>query len=781
MPKLAGDHLRDRVAGLLRVKFQTVEVEKRLNTTTADVFFVDDTSPIFPRRIAVEAKDWSKGLTSADIASIHTLYAPALSQRTIDNLWIIGKHQLSGSPRASVASLTNVQYSTFEEFRASLMNFTALLNHNILAFEQSDASKFFVDTRVRNSDKKLFDYVMKWMELNRSGLVVFGGYGLGKTTFSLYVASILSKRYLDGTFDRIPIRIPLGGMYSKQDVVALICSALSGAESGVSVKDFSYTMFLEMSQQGQYLLILDGFDEMRHAMDLEDFVYTFEQMKPLFSGKAKVIILGRPDSFLSNQEEEKILSSLFDGDSERQKRLQTVDVAFFNGQETEAYLGNFLSKKKPPLSKEQHAKYTSLLRQLPDSDANILLRPVQLKMFTSIIDELLDLDAPLTRYELYRKFIYGFIVRESRKWARQPPAEVLNSKSLRDDRMTFMQWMAWWLLNTKKENRFYAEEIPIEIIPAGMRVKQNNNAAIREALVGSVIEPVNQSGVLNNKAKRFYYFPHKSYLEFLVADYFENARFRRDDYRDFMSNVNAEILSFIEEGPGGGISNLREGLMHDLGVVDARILEVCAKDKKIASEVGDTRRGNRHQSNIYAHYFYLRKNGLDTEPYLLARLSDSITLNSVLATYNCIANETRISGRTTLVKAILASAITGISHHKIRNYLESSQPIEFYQADIEALRASVLSSCVKYQHPKKQFRFSISALLVLIERAARGSMFVHLPDSGYQLEEMRFLANEILETIGAHSAVLTSLLNKGGANGIIIAVSLRGDAAERFD
>lgn len=56
-------------------------------------------------------------------------------------------------------------------------------------------------------------------------------YGLGKTTFSVYLASVLSREYLSGNFARIPIRLPLAGMYSKQDVVALICSALSGGEA----------------------------------------------------------------------------------------------------------------------------------------------------------------------------------------------------------------------------------------------------------------------------------------------------------------------------------------------------------------------------------------------------------------------------------------------------------------------------------------------------------------------------------------------------------------------
>lgn len=779
MPRLVGDELRDRVANLLRVKFQNVEVEKRVITTTADVFFVDDTNSIFPRRIAIETKDWKKSLTSADIAEIHTLYAPALSSREIDHLWIIGKHPLSGSPKMSVDLLDNVKYSTFEEFRASLMNFTSMLNHNILAFEQSEASNFFIDTRVRNSEVKLFDHVQNWLRSDQSGLVVFGGYGLGKTTFSLYAASILSKKYIDGEFDRIPIRIPLSGMYSKQDVVALICSALSGAESGVSVKDFSYTMFLEMSRQGQYLLILDGFDEMRHAMDLEDFVYTFEQMRPLFSGKAKVVILGRPDSFLSNQEEEKVLSSLFDGRTERQKRLETVEVSFFNPSEINAYLENFFSTKDMRLSIEQKRNYDTLLERLPDSEENILRRPVQLKMFTSIMEEFLLGEALLTRYELYKKFIYGFIVRESRKAARQPPAEIMNSKSLRDDRIAFMQTMAWWLLNTKKENRFYAEEIPIDSIPASIRVKKDNEAAVREALVGSVIEPVSQSGVLNSKAKRFYFFPHKSYLEFLVADYFENARFSRDDYRDFMANVNAEILSFIEEGPGGGISNLREGLMHDLGVVDARIFEICAKDRNLHSEVSLVRKETHHQSKIYTHYFYLKRMSIDPEQFLLARLSDSSTVNSALATYNCIGNELRVSGNRSLARAVVVHAFTNISYHRLRLYLERAQPIEFYQATIESLRASVLAVCLKCQRERKAFAFSAESLVALVEKASKASLFVHFPLSGKTNDKIKLSAEEILDAVGP-SPVASQLVERSRPSDPLFQIRLMADAEDRF-
>lgn len=360
----SGDALRDRAAQLLRIKFQDVEVEKQLEATTADVLFVDDTNPIFCRTIAIEAKDWKAKLTSEDIAKIYNLYAPSLTARTIDFLWIIGQHPLSGSPRQSLDRLDAVRYSTFDQFRASLMNFSELLENNVLLFEHTDAAKYFVHTRVRHSGEQLFDYVVKWVASMQSGLMVYGGYGLGKTTFSMHLASALSEKYKAGDFNRIPIRIALGGLYSKQDLVALICSALSGGESGVAVKDFSYGLFLEMNKQGQYLLILDGFDEMRHAMDLDDFVYTFEQMKPLFAGNAKVIILGRPDSFLTSQEEDQVLSSLFDSGGARGTHLSKAEVAFFSKPEIEGYLDHFLASRGKPLTDKQQQNFTSLMERL---------------------------------------------------------------------------------------------------------------------------------------------------------------------------------------------------------------------------------------------------------------------------------------------------------------------------------------------------------------------------------------------------------------------------------
>jgi hypothetical protein len=781
MAKLPGESMRDSIAQLLRMKYQHVETEKRLKTTTADVYYIDDTVQLFSRPIAIESKDWSDRLSSGNIADIYNLYAPSLLTREIDFLWIIGKHPLSSSPKASLDSLNNVRYSTFDEFRASLMNFKALLDNNYFSFDHHDASKNFVEARVRNTNQKLLDYVYDWLDSPQSGLMIYGGYGLGKTTFSLYIASVLSQKYTAHDFYRIPIRISLGGLYSKQDLTGLICSALSGGDGSSVVKDFSYGMFVEMNRNGQYLLILDGFDEMRHAMDFDDFVYTFEQMKPLFSGSAKVIILGRPDSFLSNQEEDEVLNALFEGRSDLKKQMASVDLAFFTKEEVLTYLNTYIRARDVPLSPEQANNYHELMARLPDSEDHILMRPIQLNMFTKIMDDVLSSQVTINKYELYRRFIYRFISRETRKPARRPTKGAPTSEEINADRAAFMQAMAWWILNTKKENRFLPEEIPVQLIPRTIRLNRSHETAIREALVGSVIEPVSAAGVLGRKAKKYYYFPHKSYVEFLVTNYFQNAMFSVEIYREFIRNINNEILEFLEEGPPAGIEQLRRGLLHSIGTIDPRLIEVSAKDKKVRLEINSRKTDSRPASHIYTHYFYLKENSVDPKQYLLARIKDSSTLDSFLATLNCASSELSVSGDIELAAAIALNCITSISIHNIVGVVIKGHPIRLFHADSEVFRAKIAADSIQIHGERREFVLSLDRIDAAVANGSRSSLFVSIPVQQKHYDKIP-LPYEFIRKVAPREWLepLNGLLSRYASDVGRIPIQLFGNAADRF-
>lgn len=724
--KAPGAELRDSIAALLRMRYSNVEVEARLGATTADVLFVDDTQPIFPRKIAIEAKDWGKALSSQDLAAIYNLYAPALLTRQIDNLWIVGRQPLSGSPRQSVDAMANVAYTTFDQFQASLINFLPLLQHNVSVFQQDSSYKNFIPARTRYTGASLFTSVKEWLAGAKSGLVVYGGYGLGKTTFSKYLASTLSTEYLSGSFDRIPVRFTLGDIYHKQDLTSLISSALAAAEGGVQIKNFTFSLFLEMNRLGKLLLIFDGFDEMRHAIEIDDFVFNFQQMRSLLEGNAKVVILGRPDIFLSTKEEQRVLSSMFDDPRTAIDKLELTEVGFFDRADIDLYLSAFMEGRQ--FSEEKRAKINELVTLMPaTSEDNILSRPVQLSMFTRVIDDVIEEGTTPTRYALYESFIYRFIARERTKRARALPQDT--SKIGQDDRALFMQNAAWWILNSKKENRFLPSDITRGLIPRGLSQSYSDDAALRESLIGSVIEPMDHDGVLGKKGNRYYYFPHKSYIEFLVAQYFSYGRFSSDVYRSFIENATPEILSFVAEGPTSGLENLRTGLDHATSRIPAFVVEVAAKDPAIGEELRSRGVNKANVPRLYTYYAYLR-NGDAVGEFLRRQIAQTGVSGRMLAVINCCGDYLLRTGDVAVARAIVLNFLTSIfDEHKLRDYATNRRPAELFRDDETAVKAGALSSAIELSSshvsvfPERLMEFALatSVGIASVELPSQGS------------------------------------------------------------
>ena len=140
-----------------------MEIEKGLSITTADVFYVDASNQFFPRKIAIECKDWGRGLASSNLAEIYNLYRPSLDKGEIDNLLIIGEKELSQQPSRSMGTLDNAAYVSFDMFVTSLMNFNFLLQDNVAAFRNHDSSKNFIHTNVKGQGKTLEQAALDWL------------------------------------------------------------------------------------------------------------------------------------------------------------------------------------------------------------------------------------------------------------------------------------------------------------------------------------------------------------------------------------------------------------------------------------------------------------------------------------------------------------------------------------------------------------------------------------------------------------------------------------------
>jgi hypothetical protein len=84
-----GDEFRDRIAALLRTRFDNVRTEIQLAAKKADICFEIRIGPHKTIAVGAECKKWNRGLTRDDVKDIINDYTPAINQRQIHELWII--------------------------------------------------------------------------------------------------------------------------------------------------------------------------------------------------------------------------------------------------------------------------------------------------------------------------------------------------------------------------------------------------------------------------------------------------------------------------------------------------------------------------------------------------------------------------------------------------------------------------------------------------------------------------------------------------------------------
>ncbi|TRL38005.1 NACHT domain-containing protein [Rhizobium straminoryzae] len=749
--KKPGSALRDKVAAILSIVHRKVELEYPIGPTTADVYFIDQKSSKFQMKVAVECKDWAKSLNSTDLAEIEIKYYRAIDAGDINYLWIISNHELSQQPYDTLKKMKNVVHSTYQEFLSEIMNFSFLLEDNIASFKNDKSYKNFLHLNAIDREGTLEECTRKWIASEGRALLIYGGYGLGKTSFSLYLASTLSSEYQNGTFPRIPIRISLGKLFTKQDLMGLVCSVLTGSEGGASVGNFNYNLFLRMVEEGLFLIILDGFDEMRHAMSIAEFAFTFEKMAPLFEGNSKTIILGRPDSFFSEEEEERVFADLLSSIGSSDADLEKIQVSPLSEAQIISYLGNLCVDN----SRSGFPKYEK-------REIDILSRPVQLWMYAKILKKYNNLPGELTRYRLYSEFIYEFVKREQSK-----PARMIDigesSVGYSDPRSVFMQNVAWWVLVDKRENRFTPSELPRDLIPESLNIEGRSEGSLREALVGSVIERLAQyTEAVGTKGGAIYYFPHKSYLEFLVAGYFVQQTFSRERFAQFFRHANKDILSFVMDGPPEGASKIAQGIEFVRGPTLREFFRAASlhEDFDVSGAPQPLSRPTAPQ--IFALYERHLREGSDAQTiddFIFEAFRTATKISTVYAVSLIASEHLNRQDRSALAKRLLVFAFNSldqISLSKLYKEKRSDKINHISDESISSIRSIFISNCISVEALK--IRISVNGVWAFAHDVGMRSFMV----SDYDLDQSGCLSYEFgVDECAELGEVAKSVISKG--------------------
>ncbi|WP_230515326.1 NACHT domain-containing protein [Teredinibacter turnerae] len=513
-------------------------IEKNIAGKNVDVYYEEpDRLQRGVIKYGVECKHYGKALGRADYDSIIATYISLLVTNAIDYLIIITDLPPTPGVLDTVENSRQIAHKTFDEFSSLIMDFSQYLTSVVSMFNNEGLSDYYVPIKDIDGND-IEGTINEWvLTKDYSPLAILAGYGMGKTSFSTMLASKFARKFLNGETSRIPIYLKLGDIFNEQGIEGLVCKYFA---SQYNVSGFTYPLFLEFNRLGRFLIILDGFDEMKHAMSFSAFRSNIREFNKLVVNQSKVIILGRPNAFTSENEKSSVLHGIkYIGEKEvkdaEMRDYREIEVGLFTDEQLEEFIPKFVyySADQAPIN-----SYDFISEEFCEQRINELLdhkhrelisRPVHARMLTLIALATTETLSSFTTYHLYETFYERILEREGSRPARQ--------KISKDERKEFVIKLAWerWL---KGGDRGFSFE-DVETLNFQLKAPDAPRKDIlRDLIIGSIVEP---------KGDNFFYFAHRSFQEFLVSQHILQLGWGANSISDIDRALGQNVLDFIEE------------------------------------------------------------------------------------------------------------------------------------------------------------------------------------------------------------------------------------------
>ena len=425
---------------------------------------------------------------------------------------------------------------SYAEFVKTLIDLPRYIQYLKLLIETDGILDYYVPQRlISKGPERLIskgpavEYALRWIaESEMRPLAILSTYGMGKTSLAKKVAYECALSAASDFTTRIPIYIPLNLLASQTRIDGLLGSLFT---STISLRGYSYPLFQTLNHMGAFTIFFDGLDEMRHAMTWEDFQYNFRQISELMTSKTKVLLFGRPNIFKTKSEYDQIIGgkTILGTVAIRaitKMGFTVMDISPFNKTQTYEYLQKYLQflLTRGGLTKVPD----EIERRVQDIKAlkldRLLSRPVHAQMMAEIAS---DFDAKLgqfSRYRLYTAFVSFVLRRDYERGGRvgYSPTE----------KQEILQQLAWELWFELQKDSFKLSEVTF----ASWRTLSEGN--LRALLTSALME---------SKYGDNFYFSHRSFQEYLMAEHMLNAKIDWEKLGERINLLSDEIVDFVRE------------------------------------------------------------------------------------------------------------------------------------------------------------------------------------------------------------------------------------------
>jgi len=333
----------------------------------------------------------------------------------------------------------------------------------------------------------LENIVSEWLlDENKVQLTLLGEFGAGKSTFCNNLIYKLLKNMREDCYSRIPLLINLKRLKYDTDIAATLTDYLVN-EMQILV---DYNTFSKLNEEGNFILILDGFDEMANSNDEEVVLKAFKQLDRLTNLNSKIILTCRSHYFRNIDD----LRGLF-GKSRLNEIVddkfgyEIVDISPYSFEQVKEYMRKWDNDKF-----DENMAIIESIYNLKD----LSTRPVLLAIIAKSLPQIIQSESfQITAASLYTVYINFWLKRDDWRSVFTP-----------DERLILSIFISKYFFHND------IHSINYKVLENTLEDSLKNSGFQTLKRVHYEIRTCN---FLKNDYEGNYSFVHKSFMEFLLA------------------------------------------------------------------------------------------------------------------------------------------------------------------------------------------------------------------------------------------------------------------------
>jgi len=362
---------------------------------------------------------------------------------------------------------------------------------------------------------------------------LLGEYGQGKSTTSLMLCYHLIQQIEAGESKRVPILIILRGK-SPRNMTPLDFLSQWCAEYNINPK-----ALMLLQQTGRLLLILEGFDEIDMAGDRNTRLHHFRNLWQFNHKNSKILFTGRPNYFFDTHE---LRAALNVKDEQLQTPCQAVYLSFFESDQIADSLRYLKESDRQAILDlaDNNPKFKELIS-----------RPVLLYMAAILwqAGKLADHKDNINAAVVIQGFVDYALKRQTQKQTAIKGTEREYMQLNPAERAYFMAGVAVYMVSNGLANHISSQDLEnlliklLENMPEQALDACNDVDSIdahhfyqrfdisKANIVTRLITEIRASGLIVTDLRQdnAFKFGHKSFMEYLVAQVYVNAKFLNTD------------------------------------------------------------------------------------------------------------------------------------------------------------------------------------------------------------------------------------------------------------